>query len=292
MSPPLPLHRFLLLSACLLVGQTAAATERHSLWSLQGRSNTVYLLGSVHFLSPKEALPVVMEDAYQDAESLIMEIDMDDLDPLAMRDATVELGLLPADQTLEREVGPEAYAQVAARAHELGVDPVLLNRCRPWLAGMTLMQRYLISLGLDPTAGVETRLTSRAQRDGKSIEGFETLREQLGMLAGLPAAQQREFLLYSVEDTDRAAREIETMLVAWRKGDGEALAELLAEGFEEYPDLYRPLTTDRNRRWITRIEDLLDDRDDYLIVVGTLHLVGRDSVIDLLEMKGHRVTQH
>ena len=39
-------------------------------------------------------------------------------------------------------------------------------------------------------------------------------------------------------------------------------------------------------------EALLDDREDYLVIVGTLHLVGKDSLIDLLENKGHKVTQH
>jgi uncharacterized protein len=67
---------------------------------------------------------------------------------------------------------------------------------------------------------------------------------------------------------------------------------LLAEGMEEYPKLYRPLTVERNRKWISSIENLLDEQDDYLIVVGTLHLVGDDSVVELLEAKGHRVKQH
>ncbi len=106
------------------------------------------------------------------------------------------------------------------------------------------------------------------------------------MLAGLPDRQQREFLLYSIDDADRMAEEIDELLSAWRRGDSKALAALLAEGFEHYPDLYRPLTTDRNRRWLGQVEALLDDRDDYLVIVGTLHLVGKDSLIELLEGKG------
>ena len=82
------------------------------------------------------------------------------------------------------------------------------------------------------------------------------------------------------------------MLSAWRRGDSKALADLLAEGFEQYPDLYRPLTVDRNRRWVPQVEALLDDREDYLVIVGTLHLVGKDSLIDLLEGKGHKISQH
>lgn len=269
-----------------------SAPERHSLWSLRGKANTVYLLGSVHFLSPTEKLPAAMEAAYEDAEALYMEIDMDDLDPLAAQKVALELGMLPPGETLASELGAQTYAKLSKKAQELGVEPAMLDRFRPWFAALTLVQLHLIKMGLDPDSGVEQRLTSRAVSDGKPIQGLETLEAQLGALAGLPAQQQKEFLVYSVEDSDRAAREIDSMLKAWRTGDVAALDKLLAEGMEKYPDVYRPLTVERNRKWIASIEKLLDDEDDYLVVVGTLHLVGKESVIELLEKKGHRVRQH
>ncbi len=270
----------------------AADREHHSLWSLQGKTNTVYLLGSVHFLNEAETLPAALDEAYQDADVLLMEIDMDDLDPVETQQVTLELGMLPAGQSLEQQLGKPTYARLSTRAQEVGIDPMLLNRFQPWFAAMTLVQLQLMKMGLAPTSGIEQRFTTRAVADQKPIHGLETLREQLGMLAGLPDRQQREFLLYSIEDADRIAEEIDALLSAWRRGDSQALAALLAEGFEQYPDLYRPLTTDRNRRWVRQVEELLDDRDDYLVVVGTLHLVGKDSLLELLERKGHRITQH
>lgn len=278
----------LLPTACSL----AAEPQRHSLWSLQGKTNTVYLLGSVHFLAPTETLPAAMQAAYKDAETLMMEIDMDDLDPLEVQSVALELGMLPEGRTLEMEIGADTYAQVAAKAKEMGIEPKMLERFRPWFAALTLVQLHLIKMGLDPNAGVEQRLTALAGKDGKPILGLESLREQLGILAGLAPEQQREFLVYSVEDSERAAKEIDRMLKAWRSGDVEALDELLTEGMEKYPKVYRPLTVDRNRRWIASIEPLLQHEDDYLIVVGALHLVGDDSVVELLERKGHRVKQH
>ena len=281
-----------LLSTSYSLAAQPATAQKHSLWSVNGKSNTVYLLGSVHFLSPKEKLPQAMEAAYQDAEALVMEIDMDDLDPMEAQKVALELGMLPEDRTLEMELGAELYSEVVTKAKELGIDPAMLTRFRPWFAALTLVQLHLIKMGLDPNSGVEQRLTARAGTDGKPIQGLESLREQFGMLAGLPPEQQREFLLYSVEDSERATKEIDRMLTAWRAGDVAALDKLLAEGMEQYPKVYRPLTVDRNRKWISSIENLLDDQDDYLIVVGTLHLVGDDSVIELLEKKGHRVKQH
>jgi uncharacterized protein YbaP (TraB family) len=270
----------------------AADQQHHSLWSLEGKTNTVYLLGSVHFLKESEQLPAVLDEVYKNAEVLLMEIDMDDLDPAETQQVTLELGMLPAGQSLEQQLGKPTYAKLSARAQEVGIDPMLLNRFKPWFAAMTLVQLQLVKMGLAATSGVEQRFTARAVADKKPIHGLETLREQLGMLAGLPDRQQREFLLYSIDDADRMAEEIDELLSAWRRGDSKALAALLEEGFEQYPDLYRPLTTDRNRRWLGQVEALLDDREDYLVIVGTLHLVGKDSLIDLLESKGHSVTQH
>ena len=279
------------LALALLALPQAHAAPLHTLWTVKGKTNTVYLLGSVHFLSPTEKLPDVIDSAYRDAEKLFMEIDMDDLDPQAVQQLTVDLGLLPSNETLESQLGAENYAQVAKQARAVGMDPALLGRLRPWLAALTLVQMNLKEMGLDANSGVEQKLMTRAAADGKEIRGLETIQQQLGMLAGLPLQQQREFLLYSVDDMERAKGDIDALIEAWRKGDTQALSQLLSEGLDEYPDLYRPLTLDRNRQWLQSIENLLDDRDDYLVVVGALHLVGKGSVIDLLQQHGHKATQ-
>jgi uncharacterized protein YbaP (TraB family) len=269
----------------------AADAERHILWSLQGKTNKVYLLGSVHMLQPSEELPAAIDAAYADAESLLMEIDMDDLDPTQMRQAVTDLAMLPADQTLQQQLGAPTYEQFTTKARAMGIEPAMLDHFRPWFAAITLVQLQLMKMGLDPESGVERRLTRRAVADKKPIQGLETAREQLEILSRLPEKQQREFLLYSVEDAERMTQEVDELVAAWRSGDATAMAKLLQEGFEEYPDLYRPLTVDRNRKWLPQIEQLLEGRDDYLVVVGALHLVGKDSVIDLLERRGYKVKQ-
>jgi uncharacterized protein YbaP (TraB family) len=265
--------------------------QHHILWSLQGKTNKVYLLGSVHMLQPSEQLPAAIDAAYADAEALLMEIDMDDLDPAQMQRDVSELAMQPANQTLRQQLGPEAYAKLSSKVQPLGVDPAALDPFKPWFAAITLVQVQMMKIGFDAESGVEKRLTRRAAEDHKPIRGLETAREQLEIMARLPDKQQREFLLYSVDDAERMTSELDELLSAWRRGDAKGMAKLLQEGFDEYPDLYRPLTVERNRKWVPQIEALLDDKDDYLVVVGALHLVGTDSVIDLLERKGYKVEQ-
>jgi uncharacterized protein YbaP (TraB family) len=127
--------------------------------------------------------------------------------------------------------------------------------------------------------------------DGKPVVGLETVEQQFAALGGLTLPQQKRMLLMTLEETEQLDAEVDKLLTAWRNGDVESLAQTLSAEYEEFPELYAPLTENRNRAWITRLVDLLDDGDDYLVVVGALHLVGRNSVIDLLEQRGYEVEQ-
>ena len=66
------------------------------------------------------------------------------------------------------------------------------------------------------------------------------------------------------------------------------LADRLLEEFEE---LNKAILVDRNNRWVRQISALLDDEQDYLIVVGALHLVGDNGVPRQLHRQGAAVRQ-
>jgi len=223
-----------------------------------------------------------------------MEIDMDDpamADPAAMASQMQRSALLPAGQSLRSVLGDD-YAAIAERTRREGLDLALLDPFAPWFVATMLLQLEIAQRGFDAAHGIEQQLAERAIADRKPILGLETPEQQFAVLAGLPLAEQKRFLLLALEETEEGDAELEELLAAWRTGDTAALARILSEAFAEFPELYRPLTEDRNRAWIDELESLLDDRDDYLVVVGALHLVGRNSVLDLLQRRGHTLTRH
>ena len=269
-----------------------AADAPAVLWSVRGAHNTVYLAGSMHFLPESEPLPPALLAAYENAEQLVMELDMDDIAPAEVQMVTLQQGMLPPDRTLEQELGTSIFARVQKEADELGFDAELLQRMQPWLVGLTLTQLQLAKIGWSSHAGVEQRFVRMAAEDRKTITGLETLSTQIGLLAAMPAELQRQFVLYSVDDTVAMAEEVEKLGSAWRKGDVTELESLVNESFRKYPALYDMLTVKRNRAWIRTIEPLLKERDDYLVIVGTSHMLGRESVVELLRRDGHAVTRH
>jgi hypothetical protein len=284
----------LLCLAALAAPGTGLARDKNVLWSVQGRHNTVYLLGSVHVLRPQDGgLPPAAERAYEDAEQLVMEIDLDEpreTDPMTLLAEMQRLAVLPAGESLQSVLGPE-YDDVNARARAAGLELGLVDQFAPWFVATTILQLELAKRGFSPEFGIEQILAKRAADDDKPIRGLETSAEQFALIAGMPLPLQKRFLLMTLEETDQIDAQVGELVQAWRKGDVARLAELLSGEFEEFPDLYRRLTLDRNRAWIGPLVDLLDDRDDYLVVVGALHLVGDDSVIELLEERGFEAVQ-
>jgi uncharacterized protein YbaP (TraB family) len=69
------------------------------------------------------------------------------------------------------------------------------------------------------------------------------------------------------------------------------MEELMLEGFRTAPGLEDALLVQRNRNWVRPILDLQNQSDNYLIIVGAMHLIGNKSVIAMLENQGIRVRQ-
>ena len=78
---------------------------------------------------------------------------------------------------------------------------------------------------------------------------------------------------------------------AWRAGQLETLTEDLLADFDDFPELYESLVIRRNAAWTQEIDRMLGDGRRYLVVVGALHLVGRDSVVERLAARGHRAVR-
>jgi uncharacterized protein YbaP (TraB family) len=276
-----------LLAVGLLGSLTAYAGS--PVWAIHGDHNTVYLAGSVHLLKANDArLPAAFDHAYGGSKALVMELDMSKVDQMEIAGWMMENGLIPDGETLRGTIGEERYRRVAAEANRLGIPMEVADKLQPWALGLQLLELQYMRLGFDAQQGVEQQLQQRAQADGKPISGLETVDEQLGVLQGMSAADQARFLDMVVTEMHDVETETQAVVGAWRTGDSAKLAALLSDEYKSFPALYRLLVTERNRRWIPQIEKLLHGNQDYLVVVGALHLVGDGGLLDLMRHDGYK----
>ena len=274
-----------------LLGSLNAHAES-PVWAIHGAHNTVYLAGSVHLLRATDAkLPAAFDRAYAAASAVVMEVDLDDLNPLEAQGWMLEHGTFPEGQTLSDTLGDKRFARVEKEADRLGLPGEALESLKPWLVAMTLAQLQYMQLGFDPEQGVEKQLERKARADHKEITGLETLADQLGLLDGMSYPDQGRFLDMTLEEMHEMKGETDSLLGAWRTGNARQLASLLSEEYRTSPALYRMLVAERNKRWMPQIEKLLHADKDYLVVVGTLHLVGTGGLLELTQARGFESKQ-
>lgn len=282
----------LALTAGTQVANTTSADEAGMLWRVAGMTNSVYLVGSVHMLRESDfPLPGRIEAAYTDAEALVMELDMDDLNPLVVQGLFFTLGTLGADETLAEVMGAANWQQASTAAEALGIDLAMLNRVKPWRAAITIAQLQLAKMGFDPELGLESYFLRRAKQDDKPIAGLETAAFQLGLFDSMSKERQVQMLLKSLEDAATMEQDMAVLLNAWRAGQDDALNAIQVQAFEGFPALYATLIKQRNNNWVNVLAALLDDEQDYLVVVGALHLVGADGVPARLAELGYEVVK-
>jgi hypothetical protein len=288
-------HKWLPVLVLLLASSPAFAAENGhplSMWQIDGASNSIYLLGSIHMLREKDhPIPSAIYDAYAQAEALIMEIDMDDIDPVAEQALATELGLIQDGRTLRDLMGPELYAQAESLAQELQIPLKLLEKSEPWYAAINVEMMMLMRMGFNPMQGIEFHLSEIAKRDNKEIFGLETTRQQLEFLDGLSPEAQRDLLIQTLSESMELTEVMDKLIDAWRYGDIEFLEKNLLVDMQEIDELHQTIVVNRNRNWVVKIQELLREKDDYLIIVGALHLVGKEGVPNLLSQRGFDVIQ-
>jgi uncharacterized protein len=288
------MRRFFAL-ACLAVlcGAVRADGAAHALWEIHGKHNTIYLLGSIHVLRPSDyPLPPELLDAYSHAQSLYMEVNLQDLDPQSMQTELMASAMLRNGKTLPGVLGKQRYDHAAALARDVGVELSTFDRYAPWFAAEAISQVQLTQLGFQPQSGVEMYFLQRAQSDAKTVAGLETIHDQIALFDGLSMDAQAEYLISSLEEAHDLPEEVDAMVKAWNRGDTAWFERQMKSEFGRDPSLYQSVLVARNRKWIPKIEALLKEDKNYLIIVGTGHLVGAGSVIDLLKKDGIGATQH
>ncbi len=284
---------YLLTFFSLLCAVSVSAQAEPAAWRVTGEdTGELLLLGSIHYLRQEDyPLPSNIDELYQQADTLVMELDLDDLDTLSVENLFVEAGTLPPGSSLQTVLTPAVYELAETRSAEFGLDLAFATRLEPWLVAITLMDLGMNALGFNASRGLEQHLLRRATSDGKQVLGLETLEDQIHVFDQLSIKEQEALLLQTLNEIDSADDAMDELLNAWRDGRVNTLANELTANFEDFPILYRHLVIDRNERWLNPLRQLLETGERYLVVVGALHLVGDDSVIELLQHQGLSVIE-
>ena len=292
---------------------------KYPLWKVEGKQNTVWLLGSVHAL-PESAhpFPEAFDEAYRSSQNLVFEIDMSSMAMMQVIGLFTQ-AMLPAGQTLEDVLEPETMELLRPRlgklldgiSGQLGdmsgmmpegsaempleLDPEMMEgmlmRMQPWFIGFLIQSGEATREDYRPEYGVDLHYMTKAREDGKDVSGLESFDDQISVFRRLAGDDPDSYLMAILQQSDTVMTDIDAVVEAWKRGDLEELERLVSGELKKDPEVNRLLLTDRNENWIPHIERFLRDSENYLVVVGAGHLIGDNSVVELLRERGYRVVR-
>jgi uncharacterized protein len=276
----------------LLTVITVSVFAETMLWKVSYGGKTLYLGGTVHVLRASDyPLPEAFEKAFASAGTLVFETDMGAMRSPQYAAALQERLMCGPGESLATLLDAKTYADVAEYARTQHVPMALLDRMKPPLAVVTLLNLKLQELGFD-RPGVDLYFFDRASKRGKQIRWFERPEEQIAMLASIGREDVDGMVRQSLTEASKYETVMRTIIGAWRRGDAPAL-ERLGKKYLMYesPEDYRRLIVKRNRRWMGKLTEMLRSRETELVLVGALHLVGPQGLIAQLKRRGYRVEQ-
>jgi uncharacterized protein YbaP (TraB family) len=269
-----------------------AKTKRSFLWSVENGTNTVYLLGSIHFLTSESyPLAVEIESAYKDSEKVVFETDIDGFNDPTFQSKMATFGLIPDGKTLQQYVSKETYSSLKRKVEKIALPMEVFDRLKPWLCGLTLTAMEVQRLGLNPNYGIDVHFFNKAKKDGKQMLFLESVDNQLRLFTEMSKEQEEEFLGQTLKDLELIETKLSEMINAWTGGDADGLESIVETSFKEHPRAYETMIVERNKNWVTQIENLMKQDVNALVIVGAGHLVGHENVLELLRGKGYKIEQ-
>lgn len=279
-----------LLTVTSTMGGVAHAEEKSFLWRATSGHRSVYLLGSIHFMK-EDAYPLdsSIEHAFDSTGRVVFETDIDQMGKAAV--SMLAAGTLEGDATLAEMVPKKTYDKVAQRLEDLGMGIGGFAKMKPWMVALSLTSFELMRADYLGSEGIDAYFSSRAKTAGKPQQGLESIDYQIALFADMSAEESVEFLQLTLIELDTMIPLVDEIVVAWKIGDAGRLEELLVDGFDGHDELYERLVTQRNLRWLPKIEELFRGDVDAMVVVGSLHLVGEQGLVELLKSRGYEVEQ-
>jgi len=261
-----------------------------SVWKVTDGEYTVYFGGTIHILKAENLpLPTAYDNAYAAADKLVFETDIEGAQTSEFQQKMLSSMILTDGTTLQTRLNDETYAALKTHMDSKGMPIANFHPLKPSMVALTItVMEYQVN-GFDQ-AGVDQIFASKAKADGKPIEWFESIDQQLDFLVNLGGDDDNAMINYTLDEIQTLPALIDDMLSSWKEGDLGKLNQTVVEPMEKTsPEIYANLIVERNDNWMPKIMQMLNDKPTEFVLVGAAHLAGKDSVFAKLEAKGYKI---
>ena len=276
------------------VAEARARNDGPALWVAKDYDSTVYLFGTVHLLpSNLSWFKDDIKTAFDAAGTIYFEVDTGTQGQIQASVLTQSLGMRADGSRLSDMLDSYQLKLLDAAAHNGKLSLAALDSMHPWLANEFLTVAAATNAGLSPDISADEALKSRARREQKNVIYLETMEDQIRVFADQADFVQLKILTNTLEKFNVLGEDLKQIVAAWSVGGTDFLArEVVLSLKESSTDYYKALLVDRNKKWAKILTRYMEDSETAFVAVGTGHLLGEDSLINLLRDQGYEVSRY
>jgi uncharacterized protein YbaP (TraB family) len=261
-----------------------------SVWKVTDGGSSVYFGGTIHILKAENfPLPPQFYKAYVAADKLVFETDIESAQTPDFQQKMRSQMILKDGTTLQTRLNDKTYSALKKHMDLKGIPITNFHPLKPSMVAITITMMEYQANGFDQD-GVDQIFAGKAKEDGKQIEWFESIQEQLDFIVNIGGDDDNAMINYTLGEIQTLPASIDDMLSSWRDGDLDKLNKKVVEPMRESsPEIYASLIIQRNQNWMPKIMAMLKDKPTEFVLVGAAHLAGKDSIFAKLEAKGYKI---
>ena len=263
----------------------------------------VWLFGSIHVGNDDMyPLPDYVNNAYNEADSLAVEVDVIDMEENAMDYVSDYQKVMYLDgTTIKDHISEDLYNDAVKILEDNDYYTSMLDYYYPSMWSSFIEVFEYENCGYDSKKGIDMHLLNLAKENKKNIVEIESASSQITLLGEF----SEELQILQLEEvvagynTEESKTYLKDLVSAWTSGNEESITAIICEdsSSEDYTEeemklleeYKQKMLVDRNILMADFAEKALKDGDSVFICVGTAHIVGEGAMVDLLRDRGYTV---
>lgn len=249
----------------------------------------IYLAGTIHMLRDADLPPPAeFNAAYQASQKIYFETDLQKAKAPEFGQRFAQAMMLPNNTTLKDILDANTWAALQAYSTKSQYPLSQTMMFNPAMVSILITMTESKKIGVGE--GVDAYYDKAARTDNKFIGELETGDDVIGYMKTFAQEDPNKIITSTLSDMDNIAKDLDEMINAWKVGNLDLLEKEMGEKMrKETPNAYQSLVVERNKKWLPQIEQMFKTPEYELVLVGSLHLSGKDGLLVQLKKAGYKV---
>jgi len=274
------------------IKEATEGPSRVALWLVEDEDTKVYILGTIHLMSPKvDWTNPQIDRAFAEADAVYLEADfLSKSAQRAMGVVVTQNAEYPDSGRMSAGLEKEAKEEIKYALKKINVKFSDLDGYRPWFATIQTLSYAAVESGGDPTYAADVVIASDMKAREKPLRYLETALHHINMRAAVPDDLYKPYFFELIKDLKYGEVYFADLMGAWYNGDMTRLNHVINGVMDHHPELKEQVLTRSNIEWARKLDRLLTDTTGtYVVAVSADHVVGDRSILNQLGRRGYEV---